>query len=74
MNDHLENDTENLIARAIGAAEDIRNPLDGLVEKSATDPGAAFISEVLERLAELKQEDRAAFEVLRSQLKRPDVG
>jgi len=61
---------ENLIAEVIGAAEEVRNPLDGLVEKSASDPGAAFVPEVLERLAVLKQEDRAAFEVLRFQLKK----
>jgi hypothetical protein len=60
----------NLIAEAIGAAEDIADPLEGLVEKTATDPGAAFIPEVLERLAALKREDRAAFEALRSKLKK----
>jgi hypothetical protein len=30
----------NLIAAAIEAAEEIRDPLDGLVEKTAGDPGA----------------------------------
>jgi len=60
----------NLIAEAVGAAEDIPDPLDGLVEKSATDPGAAFAPENLELLATLKKEDRAAFEVLRSKLKK----
>jgi len=59
----------NPIAEAIGAAEDIPDPLDGLVERTANDPGAAFAPEVLERLATLKKEDRAAFEVLRSRLK-----
>jgi hypothetical protein len=60
----------DLIAEAIGAAEDIPDPLDGLVEKCAADPGTAFTPEVLERLANLKKEDRAAFELLRSQLKK----
>jgi len=60
----------NPIAEAIGAAEDIADPLDGLAEKCAADPGAAFTPEVLERLAELKKDDRAAFELLRSQLKK----
>jgi hypothetical protein len=64
------NDAENLIAEAIGAAEDIADPLDGLVEKSAADPGAPFTPEVLERLAALKKEDRPAFELLRSKLKK----
>jgi hypothetical protein len=63
--DH-ENEGEKLIAAAI---EEIRDPLDGLVEKSTTDPGAAFRPEVLERLAALKKENRAAFEALRSRLK-----
>jgi hypothetical protein len=36
------------------------------------DPGAAFVPEVLERLAALKKEDRAAFELLRSKLKKSD--
>ena len=47
---------KRLIAAAIDAAEEIRDPLDGLVERTATDPGAAFAPEVLERLAALKQE------------------
>jgi hypothetical protein len=58
------------IADAIDAAEDIPDPLDGLVEKCAADPGAAFAPEVLERLATLKKDDRAAFEALRSKLKK----
>lgn len=61
---------ENLIAAAIYAAEDMRDPLDGLVERTATDPGAPFVPEVLERLAALKKDDRAAFEALRAQLKK----
>src|SRR5262249_46294285 len=60
----------NPIAEAMGAAEDIPDPLDGLVEECAVDPGAAFAPEVLKRLATLKKEDRAAFEVLRSKLKK----
>ncbi|MBM3380488.1 MAG: hypothetical protein FJY39_12310, partial [Betaproteobacteria bacterium] len=58
------------IADAIDAAEDIRDPLEGLVEKTSADPGAPFEPEVLERLAALKKDDRAAFEALRAQLKR----
>ena len=60
MNGDHEKESENLIAAAIDAAEDICDPLEGLVEKSATDPGAVFMPEVLERLAALKKEDRAA--------------
>ncbi len=61
---------ENLIAAAIDAAEDIRDPLDGLVEKTAADPGAPFTPDALERLAALKKENRAGFEALRAQLKK----
>jgi hypothetical protein len=70
MNGEQENVSENLIAVAIDAAEDICDPLEGLVEKTATDPGEAFIPEVLKRLAALKKEDRAAFELLRSKLRK----
>jgi hypothetical protein len=64
------NDAETLIAEAIGAAEETPDPLDGLIERTATDPGAALTPEVLERLAALKKEDRAAFELVRSKLKK----
>jgi hypothetical protein len=71
MNDQTEVDIgANSIAEAIGAAEDMPDPLDGLLEKSAADPGAAFAPDVLERLASLKREDLATFELLRSQLKK----
>jgi hypothetical protein len=69
MNSDHENETEGLIAAAIDAAEDIRDPLEGLVEKTTTDPAAPFMPEVLEQLAALKKQDRAAFELLRSMLK-----
>ena len=61
--------TEDAIATAIDAAEDIRDSLEGLVERTATDPGAPFAPDALERLAALKKDDRAAFEALRAQLK-----
>ena len=40
MNAGASVDTEKLIADAIDAAEDLPDPLAGLVEKTATDPGA----------------------------------
>lgn len=61
---------KNLIADAIDAAEDMPDPLAGLAEKTAADPGAPFMSEALEALAALKKDHRAAFEALRSQLKK----
>ncbi len=60
----------NPIAAVINAAEEVPDPLDGLVEKCSTNPGAAFAPEVLERLASLRKEDRAAFENIRSNLKK----
>lgn len=62
--------SENPVAAAINSAEEILDPLDGLPERTAADPGAPFVPEVLERLASLKKEDRARFEALRAQLKK----
>lgn len=57
------------IAEAIGAAEDIPDLLGDLVDECAADPGAPFDPKALERLAILKKEDRAGFELLRSKLR-----
>ena len=70
MSNEIDGEDLNPILDAIDAAEDIPDPLDGLVEKSAEDPGAAFTPEVLERLVALKSEDRAAFEAWRAKLKK----
>jgi len=70
MRSEIDGEDLNPIVDAIDAAEEISDPLDGLVEKSAEDPGAAFAPEVLERLVALKAEDRAAFEALRAKLKK----
>jgi hypothetical protein len=43
--------------------------LGDLVQRCAADPGAAFAPEVVQRLADLKRHNRAAFESLRAQLK-----
>jgi hypothetical protein len=59
--DHLEEEAES---------ENIPDPLEGLIDSAATDPGTPFQPDVLERLAALKEQDRAAFETLRSQLKK----
>jgi len=61
---------DHAVCAAIEAAEEIRDPLDGLVERAAAGPGAAFAPEVLERLVALKRDDRAAFETLRAKLKK----
>ena len=70
MNSDRANEPEDLIAAAIDAAEDLLDPLEALVEKTATDPGVPFEPDVLQRLAALKKDDRAAFEALRAQLKK----
>jgi hypothetical protein len=62
--------SEDAVCAAIGAAEEVRDPLDGLIERTNADPGVPFAPEVLERLAALKRDDRAAFEALRAQLKK----
>jgi hypothetical protein len=67
-------ESNQLIADAIDGAEEIPDPLAGLAEKTAADPGAPFALGALEALAALKQDKRAAFEALRSQLRRPDAG
>ncbi|MGE3064904.1 MAG: hypothetical protein AB7K67_04925 [Hyphomicrobiaceae bacterium] len=61
---------DNPICTAIDSAEEVGDPLEGLVERTAADAGAAFSPDALERLATLKRDDRAAFEALRAQLKK----
>jgi len=70
MNDDQQAVGYSFIADAIDSAEDIHDPLDGLVEKTTADPGSPFEPEVLERLAALKKDDQAVFEALRAQLKK----
>jgi hypothetical protein len=69
MTDHERNTAEETITETIDGSEEVCDPLEGLVEKTRIDPGAPFTPEVLERLAALKKDDRAAFEKLRAQLK-----
>jgi hypothetical protein len=70
MNDHQQVSTEKLVAYAIDTAEDIRDPLDGLAEKCAIDPGSPFEIDALEGLAALMKQDRAAFEGMRAKLRK----
>ena len=65
----MSGETKHAIAAVIDGAEEVCDPLDGLVERTMADPGAPFVPEVLERLVALKKDDRAAFEALRAQLK-----
>jgi hypothetical protein len=66
----LDAASNDAVCAAIDAAEEVRDPLDGLIERTTADPGAVFAPEVLERLVKLKRDDRAAFEALRAQLKK----
>jgi hypothetical protein len=70
MNPNAIIESEKLVADAIAAAEEIPDPLAGLAEKTAADSGAPFMPEALDALAALKTGNRAAFEALRSQLKK----
>ena len=62
-------DPEQAVAAAIDAAEEVSDPLDDLVERTRTDPGAPFAPDVLEELTALRKNDLARFETLRAQLK-----
>jgi len=70
VTDNENRTAEETIAEAIDGAEEIRDPLEDLVEKTKLDSSAPFMPEALERLAALKQDDCAAFEKLRAQLKK----
>jgi hypothetical protein len=69
----MTTETENIVAAAIEGAEEICDPLDGLIENAAADPAPPFAPEVLARLAALKRQDRASFEALRARLKQTGV-
>jgi hypothetical protein len=69
MNSDAIIEPDQLIAAAIDGAEEMPDPLAGLAERTAADPGAPFMPEALEALAALKSDNRATFEALRSQLK-----
>jgi hypothetical protein len=70
MNADATVEPDQLIVDAIDGAEEMRDPLAGLAEKTTADPGTPFMPEALEALAALRQDNRAAFETLRSQLKK----
>jgi hypothetical protein len=61
---------EDAIRDAIESAEAYPDPLARLVEETNAYPGAPFMPEALEALAALKHRDLAAFEAIRSKLKK----
>jgi hypothetical protein len=62
-------EAENPIVAAIDAADEVRDALEGLVERTLDEPSVPFTPDALQRLVALKKEDRAAFEALRAKLK-----
>jgi hypothetical protein len=50
MTDEHQTEANNPIVATIDASEVVRDPLEGLIEKTATDRGAAFRPAVLQRL------------------------
>lgn len=70
MNADTSLEPDQLIAEAIAGTEKTPDPLAGLAEKTAVDAGAPSMPEALGALAALKRENRAAFEALRSRLKK----
>lgn len=64
----IARDGSGLVRAAILRAEEICDPLDRLVERAADDVSLPFTPDVVERLADLKKVDPAAFESLRREL------
>jgi hypothetical protein len=58
------------VRKAIEDAQDFVDPDDDLVERAKTDPGAAFESEILEQLAEMRRDNPSRFERLIARLKK----
>lgn len=65
--------THDDLKRLLGEAQPVIDPLENLAERVKDNPGEAFQPKTTEALAALKKEDRAAFETLRSQLKKVGV-
>lgn len=63
----------DLVRDAIRGAEEVLGPLDDVVKQSASDPGAPFTPENLDRITQLSQDDPAAFERLRAKLKEAGI-
>jgi hypothetical protein len=55
MNLDDTNKPEDSVAAAIDGAEDVRDPLEGLTDRAATDPGAPFAPDTVARLVALKK-------------------
>lgn len=70
MSTYAGNSSDELTVTDIECVEVTLDPLARLPQQVADDPGAPFRPDVLVALAAIKQGDRAAFEALRSQLKK----
>jgi hypothetical protein len=67
LNYHIE--SEEAVVASIDAAEEVHDPIEGIVQRTAADPGAPFAPEVLKELATLQKNDLATFEAVRARLK-----
>lgn len=65
----MDDDGQDLIRSMVDAAEEVRDPLEGLVEATKRDPGTPLRPEVVQRLVEIKAEEPGRFEALRAELK-----
>jgi hypothetical protein len=61
------------VQKLIDEAEEVVDPLDGLLERCEVDKGAPFQEDVLEALTDLKATDKAAFQKLRHELKKAGI-
>jgi hypothetical protein len=66
-------ETEKEICNLIEQAQLVADPLEDLVEKTKTDPGAPFEAEMIADLADLRKVDPASYQRLRGKLKKLDV-
>ena len=61
--------SEQAISEAINNAQQVYDPLEGLLERAAEDAGAPFEPEVLQALADIKKAYPARYESIRAKLK-----
>jgi len=64
---------EVIIANMIECAEEIKGPLDGIMELAESNPNGVFTSEILKELRTLRENDPTEFDVVLAQLGRIGV-
>lgn len=73
-NSRTASEPETLIADAVNEALDVLDPLDALVKRAATDPGAPFEPGNLQRLVDLRVRDPAGYQRVRAALVKEKIG